>query len=134
MKSAAYEISALWVVAACGIRFFSINKVAGMLFIPYQVWVTLATALTAGRAQLTTNQTRITIVNLLRPDNQDLRAAQVNIEIDDVIVSKESKALSKEVHKFLYFDKPWIPSIRWKRCKDIEGPGGVVGVPGDHTD
>jgi tryptophan-rich sensory protein len=40
----------LWVVAACGIRFFSINKVAGMLFIPYQVWVTLATALTAGKS------------------------------------------------------------------------------------
>ena len=47
VKLAAYEISALWVaVVACGIKFFSINKVAGMLFIPYQVWVTLATALT----------------------------------------------------------------------------------------
>ena len=45
VKLAAYEISALWVaVVACGIKFFSINKVAGMLFIPYQVWV--ATALT----------------------------------------------------------------------------------------
>ena len=39
------------------------------------------------------------------PDNQDLRAAQVNIEIDDEIVSKESKALSKEVQKFLDFDE-----------------------------
>jgi hypothetical protein len=32
--------------------------------------------------------------------NQALRAAQVNIEIDDEIVSKESKALSNEVRKF----------------------------------
>ena len=34
------------------------------------------------------------------PSNQALRAAQVNIEIDDEIVSKESKALSNEVRKF----------------------------------
>jgi tryptophan-rich sensory protein len=37
----------LWVeVVACGINFFSANKVAGTLSLPYQVWVTLTTALT----------------------------------------------------------------------------------------
>ena len=47
LKLASYEISALWLaVAACGVKFFSINKVAGMLFIPYLAWVSLATALT----------------------------------------------------------------------------------------
>ena len=47
IKLAAYEITALWVsVAACGMKFFSINKVAGLLFLPYQAWVSLATALT----------------------------------------------------------------------------------------
>jgi len=47
LKLASYEISALWVaVAACGLKFYTINKVAGLLFLPYQVWVTLATALT----------------------------------------------------------------------------------------
>lgn len=47
LKLAFYEISALWVaVAACGIKFYSINTVAGFLFIPYQAWVSLATALT----------------------------------------------------------------------------------------
>ena len=35
------------------------------------------------------------------PNNQALRAAKVNIEIDDDIVSKESIALSKEVKKYL---------------------------------
>ena len=35
------------------------------------------------------------------PVKQDLRAAQVNIEIDDEVVSKESKAMSNEVSKFL---------------------------------
>ena len=46
VKLAAYEISALWIaVAACGIKFFSINQVAGFLFIPYQAWVTFAAAL-----------------------------------------------------------------------------------------
>ena len=39
------------------------------------------------------------------PNNQALRAAQVNIEIDDDIVSNESKALSKEVKKFLDCDQ-----------------------------
>ena len=34
------------------------------------------------------------------PNNQALWTAQVNIEIDDDIVSKESIALSKEVRKF----------------------------------
>ena len=47
LKLASYEISALWgTVAACGLKFYSINKVAGFLFIPYLAWVSLATALT----------------------------------------------------------------------------------------
>ena len=46
VKLAAYEICALWLaVAACGLKFYSINQVAGLLFIPYQAWVTTATAL-----------------------------------------------------------------------------------------
>ena len=46
LKLAAFEISALWVsVAACGAKFYSINTTAGLLFVPYLVWVTLATAL-----------------------------------------------------------------------------------------
>jgi tryptophan-rich sensory protein len=37
----------LWVAeAACRIQLFSINKVAGMLFNPYQAWVTFATVIT----------------------------------------------------------------------------------------
>ena len=47
VKLAAYEISAFWVaVAACGMKFFTINTVAGMLFIPYLFWVTFAMTLT----------------------------------------------------------------------------------------
>ena len=47
VKLASLEISALWLsVAACGLKFFSINKTAGLLFLPYLAWVSLATALT----------------------------------------------------------------------------------------
>ena len=47
MKLAAYEISALRVaVVACRVKFFSANMAAGMLFLLYQVWVTLTTTLT----------------------------------------------------------------------------------------
>ena len=47
VKLAAYEILAFWVaVAACGMKFFTINTVAGMLFIPYLFWVTFAMTLT----------------------------------------------------------------------------------------
>ena len=47
VKLAFFEISALWVnVAVCGLKFYSINKTAGLLFVPYLAWVTLATALT----------------------------------------------------------------------------------------
>jgi len=47
LKLASFEISALWVnVAVCGLKFYSINKIAGLLFVPYFLWVSLATALT----------------------------------------------------------------------------------------
>ena len=46
VKVATLEISALWLnVALCGLKFFSINKTAGLLFLPYLTWVSLATAL-----------------------------------------------------------------------------------------
>ena len=47
LKLASLEIAALWVnVAACGLKFYSINKTAGLLFLPYLAWVSLASALT----------------------------------------------------------------------------------------
>ena len=47
LRLAAAEISALWVaVAACGLKFYSVNTAAGLLFAPYLAWVSLATALT----------------------------------------------------------------------------------------
>ena len=47
VKLAFYEIAALWLnVAACGIKFYTINKTAGLLFAPYLAWVSLASALT----------------------------------------------------------------------------------------
>ena len=46
VKLATLEISALWLnVALCGLKFYSINKTAGLLFLPYLTWVSLATAL-----------------------------------------------------------------------------------------
>ncbi|XP_049770530.1 translocator protein-like [Schistocerca cancellata] len=40
------DITLLWAnVAACGYSFYGINAVAGYLFVPYFLWVTLATAL-----------------------------------------------------------------------------------------
>jgi len=46
VKAAFYEICLLWIaVAATGVNFFHVNKVAGLLFLPYQAWVTLATLL-----------------------------------------------------------------------------------------
>merc|ERR1712200_3900 len=46
VKAAFYEICLLWIaVAATGVNFFHVNKVAGLLFLPYQAWVTLATFL-----------------------------------------------------------------------------------------
>ena len=47
VKLAFYEIVALWFsVGACGLKFYSINKTAGLLFAPYLAWVSLASALT----------------------------------------------------------------------------------------
>jgi len=47
VKGAAWLITALWAnVAACGWSFYGINKTAGLLFVPYLAWVTLASALT----------------------------------------------------------------------------------------
>ena len=47
VKLATLDISALWLnVAVCGLKFYSINKTAGLLFLPYLTWVSLATALT----------------------------------------------------------------------------------------
>jgi len=46
VKLATLEISALWLnVAVCGLKFYSINKTVGLLFLPYLTWVSLATAL-----------------------------------------------------------------------------------------
>jgi len=46
VKAAFFEICLLWIaVAATGANFYSVNKVAGLLFVPYQAWVTLATLL-----------------------------------------------------------------------------------------
>jgi tryptophan-rich sensory protein len=37
----------LWgFIAATGISFYNINPLAGYLFLPYQTWVSLATAIT----------------------------------------------------------------------------------------
>jgi tryptophan-rich sensory protein len=46
LKLAAYQGCVLWVaVASCGIQFYSINQMAGLLFVPYQAWITFATFL-----------------------------------------------------------------------------------------
>ena len=46
-RAASLEICLLWVsVLACGLKFYSVNPVAGLLFLPYQLWVSLASALT----------------------------------------------------------------------------------------
>merc|ERR1712112_181317 len=47
VKLAFYEIALLWAnVAACGLSFYSVNRLAGLLFLPYQAWVSLAMGLT----------------------------------------------------------------------------------------
>ena len=47
VRLAAYEICLLWLaVAGCGLKFYSIDTTAGLLFLPYLAWVSLATALT----------------------------------------------------------------------------------------
>ena len=47
LKLATLEIGALWCsVAACGLKFYSIDQTAGLLFLPYLAWVSLASALT----------------------------------------------------------------------------------------
>lgn len=47
LRAAALEVSVLWLaVAATGLQFYSVNSAAGLLFLPYQAWVSLATALT----------------------------------------------------------------------------------------
>ena len=46
LKLASLEICSLWLtVAACGLKFYSINKTAGLLFLPYLAWVSVAVAL-----------------------------------------------------------------------------------------
>ena len=46
VKLATLDISALWLnVAVCGLKFYSINTTAGLLFLPYLTWVSLAVAL-----------------------------------------------------------------------------------------
>ena len=46
-RAAMLEICLLWVsVLACGLKFYAVNPVAGLLFLPYQLWVSLASALT----------------------------------------------------------------------------------------
>jgi len=47
VKGAMYVMAGLWLnVAACGVSFYSVNKYAGYLFLPYLAWVSLASALT----------------------------------------------------------------------------------------
>lgn len=44
---ALYEIIALVAnAAACGVAFYKVNSTAGLLFVPYLGWLSLATALT----------------------------------------------------------------------------------------
>ena len=48
MRSALVVVALLWVaVAVTLVAFFRIDWVAGLLFLPYLVWVTIATALNA---------------------------------------------------------------------------------------
>ena len=46
VKLATLVFTVLWLNAAlCGLKFYSINKTAGLLFLPYLTWASLATAL-----------------------------------------------------------------------------------------
>ena len=46
VKLATLVFTILWLnVALCGLKFYSINKTAGLLFLPYLTWASLATAL-----------------------------------------------------------------------------------------
>merc|ERR1712130_1074911 len=47
VKTAFYEMCLLWViVAACGVSFYGVNRMAGCLMAPYLTWFSFVTALT----------------------------------------------------------------------------------------